>query len=568
MYLAALAGGAAAAAPAPKPLELPRVEGVEALASVNDEPISLDDYLAALAEMHAEAREGGVPVARKDPMELLERLIGSTLVLQEARAIGLHETPEYLKAVEQYREDELRVALFEHVTKSVPPPDPAKVEAEFRPLVEEVELASVFFKTRESADAFADAVKAGGEFTALAAQGKERGTAFSTSDPTFIKRSHLLPEIVAAIQGLAPGAVSAPIVVSEGFGVVRYLGVRYPENAEARVAAENKVAAEQANAALKTYAEDLRAKNVKTDSTLVDSLEFDVDAQSFERFLSDERVLVTFEGGSDPIRVRNLAQSLKNRQFHGVERAAEKGRLGKMKWRVLDNMTLEKMFHDEALRLKLDQDPSFLAAQQDYEDSILFGSFVTKAIDSSINVSRDEVVKYYETHKSEYTSPEMIRLDVVSFVDASSAQHALERLNAGADMAWVAQNAEGRFDRSKLTPESRYEGRVLMIDALPSGLVRAIAGAESGSYRLWEESPARYDIVRIQDRVLPKVQAFEEIEVDVARKVYNQRRNDALREWENKLRAASEVRVFVNEEQLTRILGQEPGATAPPANPR
>jgi len=68
--------------------------------------------------------------------------------------------------------------------------------------------------------------------------------------------------------------------------------------------------------------------------------------------------------------------------------------------------------------------------------------------------------------------------------------------------------------------------------------------------------------------VLPKVQAFEEIEVDVARKVYNQRRNDALREWENKLRAASEVRVFVNEEQLTRILGQEPGATAPPANPR
>lgn len=547
-------------------VELPKVEGVEALAVVNGEPVSLEEYLAALAELHAEARESGAMVARKDPMELLDRLIGSTLILQEARAIGLAERPDYLTAVEQFQEDALRMALFEHVTKDLPDPDPAKVEAEFRPMVEEVELSSAFFRSKEAAEAFSAAARGGGDFAALTARAKEDGSAFSTSDPTFVKRAELLPEVAAAIQGLAPGQVSAPIQVAEGVGVVRYGGTRYPENREARAAAEDKIRGEQANAALRKYADELRAKNVKTDDELVNSLDFDVDAKNYERFLTDERVLVRFAGGSDPILVKNLAQSLKNRQFHGVERAAEKGRLGKMKWRVLDNMTQERMFHDEAVRLGLDQDPAFRAELQEYSNSLLFGAFVNKAIDGTIEVTRDEVLKYYETHKADYTTPEMVRLEALSFVDEPSAQHALERLNAGADMTWMAQNAEGRFDRSKLTPESRYEGRVLMTNGLPAGLVQAIAGAGPGTYRIWEAGPERFDVVLVKERIPSALQSVEEAAEPIARNVYEQERTAALRDWEDKLRAASEIQVFVNAEQLRQILGQESGGEKPASN--
>lgn len=555
-----LVASLASAAPG---VELPKVEGVEALAAVNGEPLSLEQYLAALAELHAEARETGSTVARKDPMELLDRLIGSTLILQEARAIGLAERPEHVTAVEQFREDALRLALFEHVTKDLPDPDPAKVEAEFRPMVEEVELSSAFFRSKEAAEVFSTAARAGGDFAASTARAKEDGSAFSTSDPTYVKRAELLPEVATAIQGLAPGQVSAPIQVAEGFGVVRFGGTRYPENRDARAAAEDKIRGEQANAALRKYAEELRTKNVKVDEPLVDSIDFDVDAKNYERFLTDERVLARFEGGSDPILVRDLAQSLKNRQFHGVERAAEKGRLGKMKWRVLDNSIQERMFHDEAVRLGLDQDPAFRAELEEYSNSLLFGAFVNKAIDGTIEVTRDEVLKYYEAHKADYTTPEMVRLEALSFVDGPSAQHALERLNAGADMAWMAQNAEGRFDRSKLTPESRYEGRVLMSDALPAGLLEAIAGAGPGTYRTWEYGPERFDVVLVKERVPSSVQSAEQASGSIARKVYEQERAAALRDWETKLRAASDVQVFVNAEQLRQILGQESGGASP-----
>ena len=66
---------------------------------------------------------------------------------------------------------------------------------------------------------------------------------------------------------------------------------------------------------------------------------------------------------------------------------------------------------------------------------------------------------YYETHKAEFTTPEMIRLDVISFTQATAAEQALARLNAGADLGWMREHAEAQIDRAVPRAAAREEQR-------------------------------------------------------------------------------------------------------------
>ncbi|HET9300917.1 MAG TPA: hypothetical protein VFO11_13295, partial [Candidatus Polarisedimenticolaceae bacterium] len=120
-----------AAALAASPTDLPKIEGVRAVASVNGEPISFDAYLRSLGELHAGAHEGGPVVARKDPTELLDRLIRLRLILQEAEAMGLREQPEFTGALASWRKDQLREALLRHAVKDVTPPTEAEIARAF-----------------------------------------------------------------------------------------------------------------------------------------------------------------------------------------------------------------------------------------------------------------------------------------------------------------------------------------------------------------------------------------------------------------------------------------------------
>ena len=68
--------------------------------------------------------------------------------------------------------------------------------------------------------------------------------------------------------------------------------------------------------------DELRKRYLKTDDELIATLDFDADPARFETYLTDERVVVQVADG-EPIRVRDVALSLKKRMFHGVDQAAK-----------------------------------------------------------------------------------------------------------------------------------------------------------------------------------------------------------------------------------------------------
>src|SRR5512141_2867289 len=80
---------------------LPRMEGKEAVATVNGDPITVEELNQALGMRHSEAALG-IKVGKVDYSEILNRLINIRLILLEARNIGLDELPEVRESVNSY----------------------------------------------------------------------------------------------------------------------------------------------------------------------------------------------------------------------------------------------------------------------------------------------------------------------------------------------------------------------------------------------------------------------------------------------------------------------------------
>ena len=552
--VAALLTGAAASGGVDSPV----------LARVNGEPIALERFLRALDELHGDASGQGAAVPQKDPTELLQRLVDIELILQEARAIGLDDLPDYGKAVQAFRDDTLRGALLARIAAGAPPPDRQEIERLYRERAAEVEISSVEFAKLGDSQAFFEALRRGDDFAFAARTLVEQQRARNLLEHAWFRSSDMLPEVVKALRPLAVDAFTTPVALSSGFAVMKLHGSRVADDPALREAIERELAGPAANRALLAYVEGLRARYLTTDEPLLSSLDFDANAERFDAFLADDRVVVQVKDG-EPVRVRDVARTLKSRMFHGVEQAGKGQRLNKAVPNVLEELTTERVIQLESKRLGLDRDPRFLAEVDEYERAILFGLFVRKAIDPSVEVRPAEIQAHYDAHVSEFTSPAMVRLDSLAFTDAEAARRALSHLIAGADLGWMRGNTEGQVPADGPPAELRLDRqRLIQVDSLPAALVEALAGAAAGDFRLWSEAADRHHVVAVLERVPPKAQPLAEVRETIARKVFADKRETVLADWKAKLRAASEVEILVDAQRLRGLLSAPRGQRAEP----
>ena len=109
---------------------LPRIGGREAVATVNGDPITVEELNQALGMRHAEIAAGN-KVGKVDYSEILNRLINIRLILLEARNIGLDELPEVKESVDSYSRGALMAVLLKQKTKGIRA-DESEVEKIFK----------------------------------------------------------------------------------------------------------------------------------------------------------------------------------------------------------------------------------------------------------------------------------------------------------------------------------------------------------------------------------------------------------------------------------------------------
>jgi parvulin-like peptidyl-prolyl isomerase len=524
------------AAPTVLGTELPLVEGKPTVAVINGEPITLDEFYRELAARHSTMEAPTGPVTRRDPSTVLEELIDTRLILQEARNIGLHELPEVAQALGVFRRDTLRdVLLLKHVGV-ISEPDPDAVERLYRDAVAEASMVSVFMDSEEDARALRAKVDAGGDFEQLAAELVAAGKGTGGERSPSVRLDTLLPQIREALWALEPGEVSQTLAAGRGYALVQLIERNVPDVPAERAKAESTV----------------KQRYTRVNQEVLDSIDYK--ANGIDAYLEDSRVIGEVEGG-EPLTVAVLTQRVKEKYFHGVEGAIEKGKADEQKLQMLDDVLRRRAVLVEARKLKIEEVEEYVEQVTGFENRVLFGTFVQKAIDPDLKIDEADLSAYLEAHGEDYLSPGMVRLESLVFEGRAAAESALELLRRGSAMSWVRDNAEGRLDPEGDETLFRFPRKLVVLEGLPDGVREAVGSARPGEYRLFAEPDGPGYVIRVAERVDPQPLPLDRVRADIRERVVMEKRRAAVDDWAAKLREVSEIEVFATGDALREVLG-------------
>ena len=515
------------------------------VATVATEVIALDELGDALAAAHmtkgTKASRGGKSKGM-DFKPVLDRLIDVRLLVLEAREMGLTELPENRDAVVAFRASTLRTMLQEEAAAGARP-DPARVDRLYRAAVKQWKLRSVMFEKEDDAKRFREKVTKDGSFdaTARAAVAEKRAKG---GEPGWVSVQQIVPELTRAADALKKGQVSPPVQITGGWVVLKLEGVRYPEDKKARAQARDQSLAEQQQKAVRKFHESLVKKYAKVDEKLLESIDFEASGEAgFQALAKDGRVLAEIRG-EKPITVGELTTEVSKKFFHGIADPIKEKRVNKYKIDTFEMMLGSRLFAIEARERKLDQRPAFQRKVAEYERVIAFNTFVERAIVPGIKVTEAEVQALYEKRKAQFTFPQMYRLDGMAFGSAKAAQAVQEKLKGGTDLEWLRANAEGQ-----LKPEEQslgFAGTPVSVNTMPPSLVKALAGAQTGDYRLYATDDGKqHYVVRVAEQIPPSVKPYTDVREALAREVEGDKISAAMADYAARLRAVQKVDVII-----------------------
>jgi parvulin-like peptidyl-prolyl isomerase len=520
---------------------LPVIKGKKVVAIVNDEQITLDEFNREVKSWNEGKAEGRLDKAKEE--ELLKRLINSKLMIQEARKIGLDQLSEIKNMVDVYSRVTLREELIERQIRNVKADDKV-IDEIYKKLIQEWKIRSVIFEKEDDAKKMEEEIKAGNVFGDLAKKAVADGTAKGGQEGVYVGQKDLLPEIAEAVSKMKVGAISPITPVKSGFVIFELEDVSYPENPEAKERARREALYRKQEQVFKEYNDALVKKYVKINLKVLDRLDFESEKPGFENLLKDGRVIAEIKG-EKPITVGDLATQIRQQFFHGVQRAIESKSVNEKKIPVLQEMLHKRVFRKEALRLGLDKSEVYKDKIREYKNSLIFGTFVQKAIVPDVKPKEEELKAYYNEHIKDYTYSEMMKINSLVFGKREFAEKALENLRKGTDFQWLADNAEGQVDKSK--DVLNFEAEFLNIKDLPEGIRKSVSGAKPGDFRLYESPKGYFYVLAIRDVIPARPQSFEEAKKIIAKVVFDDKLNKAVEDWAEKLRAVSDVKVYLTD---------------------
>ena len=522
--------------------KLPVIDGKRIVATINDEFITMKEFKEELASL--QRTRSNKESHRKDEDELLKRLINTRLIIQEARRMGLDELKELKERVDVFSRVTLRDDLIERHIKDIKP-DEKEVEKTYRDSVNELKIRSILFEKEEDAKTMENVLKEGKDFdeTLKKFLADKRGK--SGEEGNYIKNKELLPEIAEFASKMKIGSTSPVVKIKTGFVIFKIEDIRFVDDPKVKEQVWLELLQNKKKEAFVKYDKVLKGKYVKVNDQVLKILDFESKEPGFEKLLKDKRVVAEIKG-EKPITVGELSEYIKQQLFHGVERAVESKKLNKRKIQALDEMLQKRVLRKEGLRLGIDKTEGYKKKVKEYENSLIFGVFVQKAIAPDVKLKEEELKANYGEHIKENTYPEMMRIVSLVFRKRDDAERTITNLRKGTDFQWIKTNAEGQVDQNT-KGVLNFDGRLLTTKDLPDGVRKAVTGAQTGGFRLYESPENHYYILYVQEVIPSKPQPYAEVREKIAKKIYDEKLTKAVEEYTEKLRAVSNVKVYLKD---------------------
>jgi len=419
------------------------------------------------------------------------------------------------------------------------------VERRYRESIKEWKIKSILFQKEEDAKAMEGVLKGGKDFDETLKKSLSDKKGKGSEEGSYLKDKELWPEIAEAVSKMKIGSTSSVVKIKIGFVIFKLEAIRFPDDPKIKEQVRTEWLRQKQGEAFSKYEKALRAKSVKVDDQLLKSLDFESKEQGFEKLLKDKRAVAEIKG-EKPITVSELAEYMKQQLYHGMERAVESKRLNKRKNQSLEEMLEKRILRKEALRLGIDKTEEYKDKVKEYENSLIFGAFIQKAVAPDVKLKEEELKADYDKHIKEYTYPEMIKMVSLVFGKREDAERAVVNLKKGANFQWIKENAEGQVDQNT-KGVLVFDGRLLTTKDLSEGLNKAVAGAKTGDFRLYESLENHYYVLHVQEVIPSKPQPYAEVREKIAKKIYNEKLIKAVEEYAGKLRAVSDVKIYLKD---------------------
>ncbi len=519
------------------------------VAQVNNDEITVEDIRTAVAEMHQQPVENRKDAGNQAPKinfdELLNRLIGVQLIVQEAKNIGLNELPEIKGAADVFSKVTLRNLLREELWKDISVNE-KEVEKIYQEDAQQVKMTLIVLKKKQDATKALAEIKGGKDFDKVVAAADKNKKVLAKEAGVFFKINELDSAIAAEIPKMKTGDIS-PVLkfVRKGktvFGFFRLDEHQTVDNEEARIAARNKVLQDGKIEVVRKYLRLLYKEGVKMDEKLRDSLDYGPTGPGLAKLMEDKRVVAEIEG-EDPITVGELSEALEDKFYHGMKNINSE-KIKKLKKEAFETLMEKKLLYREARKRGIDKTETYKTMLADYERSTLFDAFIKRVVVPEIKMSEDELKTYYDDHADSYRTSEMVKVRALAFRNKTNATVVLEKLRKGADYDWVKSNAEGLIEKNDDQSLPFDDDQFITAKALPEDLQKVLAGPHAGDIRLYEGQDGICYVLHIREVIPSKPQPYADARQSVRTIVFGKKLSQSMEEWIRKLKESSDVKVY------------------------
>ena len=204
----------------------------------------------------------------------------------------------------------------------------------------------------------------------------------------------------------------------------------------------------------------------------------------------------------------------------------------------LEELINNTLLYQEAVRQGLDKDNDVLRVIEEAKKKIIIARLLEDKVDRTIEVTDEDVKAYYDAHKDEYMTPEVMRASHILVPTRSAAELIVDELAKGEkfdDLARAksidptAQKAGdvGYFPKGQLMPEWDNACSKLKVGQT-SGVVRTSLG---------------YHIIKLTDRRSPQSRPIDQVADNIKAKVSAQKRQSLFDELLDKLRKKTPVEI-------------------------
>ncbi len=517
------------------------------VAQIGDEEITIDQlrkFIAGLPE-YSKTEHTGVEEARNH----LNTMINIELLIMEAKAANIDESPEFLARLAQVRREKL-VSTFQDralEVEEVVEEGEVREYAERMGLTRAVRLADIMVPSRENALAALRELNNGVPFGQVAQKWSiNKKTSAQDGDlGRYTTREQMVTPLQDKLFSLALGQVSEPIKIGGNYSLFTVIADSTIElSPDRKLAIQMGLKKEKRQRALSALVAELKGKyHLELDreglALIVEKVR---GGTSFASETERNIVLYRYDGGE--ITAQDLADAGHVLKGNALAQLSDSSQVTAFAER---HVVPNAMLVEAALRAGIDEEAETVEWLEDQAKQFLLQALRARVLRAKVTIAENELRQFYAAHAERYLHPEQIEVQEILVETEAEALRLMEQIQKGVPLGDLAKkysirsledrDEEGRF-HFHLFEKNFFGGFVEVAEEAEIGVLTGPAKVNEG-----------YSVFKVLSRER-KRETFAEAEWRVRSQLKREKNRKAFNQFIEEVRNKYAAKVVIQEDNL------------------